>query len=69
MLPSSANFVFAEKDGMSGEELYLCLKERGVLVRHFASPRIKDRLRITVGTREQTDKLIAALKDVLSRKD
>ena len=54
---------------MSGEELYLCLKERGVLVRHFASPRIKDRLRITVGTREQTDKLIAALKDVLSRKD
>lgn len=69
VLPSIANFVFAEKDGMSGEELYLCLKERGVLVRHFASPRIKDRLRITVGTREQTDKLIAALKDVLSRKD
>jgi histidinol-phosphate aminotransferase len=43
------------------------LRERAVLIRHFNAPRIKDFLRITVGTAEHTDRLVAALRDILGR--
>lgn len=62
VLPSLANFVFARKQGHSGAALAAGLRERRVLVRNFARPaRIADFLRITVGTEEQTDALLAAL--------
>lgn len=65
VLPSSSNFVFARKEGASGRELYLSLKERGVLVRHFSKRGIEDYIRITIGTREQMDILLAKLKEIL----
>lgn len=65
ILPSSANFIFAKKEGLDGEKFYLSLKDRGVLVRHFTSPRIKDFNRITIGTREQMEKFIEITKDIL----
>ena len=65
VLPSSANFVFAKKDGLNGEKFYLALKDKGVLVRHFTSPRIKDFNRITIGTMEQMEKFIEITKDIL----
>ena len=61
---SYSNFVFVKKNGLSGETLYAKLKEKGILVRYFNKPRISDYVRITVGSDEQTDALIAALKDV-----
>ena len=65
MTESSANFVFAKHPGIGGYDLYDALKKRGILVRQFNKPRISDHLRITIGTKEQMDALIAAIKDIL----
>ena len=65
VLPSHANFVFARHPERRGAELFAGLRERGVLVRHFQKPRIEDFLRITVGTDEQCDRLIAELRDLI----
>jgi histidinol-phosphate aminotransferase len=65
VLPSAANFVFARHSGHDGAALAGALRQRAVLVRHFAAPRIADYLRITVGTQAQTDRLLAALAEIL----
>ena len=62
---STTNFVFASHPDIDGEKLYQMLKERGILVRHFNNPRISQYNRITVGTREQMEKLIDAIKSIL----
>ena len=66
VLPSMANFVFARKPGVDGGKLYLELKRRGVLVRHFDAPRIADFLRITIGAEEEMAVLMTKLKEILS---
>lgn len=63
VLPSAANFIFARHPAHEGTALAAALRERSILVRHFRQPaRIAPFLRITVGTDEQCDALIAALK-------
>ena len=62
---SRSNFLFARTDRMEGGALYRALKEKGILVRHFDSPRIADYLRITIGTPEQMEALIKALDEIL----
>jgi histidinol-phosphate aminotransferase len=66
VLPSEANFVFARRPGRNVKALYEGLKSRGILVRHFDVPELEDGLRITVGTDEEVDRLLAALHEVLS---
>jgi histidinol-phosphate aminotransferase len=66
-VPSSqSNFVLAEvPKGHSAAALRNVLETQGILVRHFDADRIRDALRITIGTREQNDALLAALRACL----
>ena len=65
-LPSSANFIFTRHPKHTGEKLYQALRDRGIIVRHFKSPRIEEFLRITIGTDEQSNELVAALQEILA---
>jgi histidinol-phosphate aminotransferase len=65
VLPSVANFVFARHRSRGGAQLAAELRQHGVLVRHFQQPRIKDFLRITVGTQDQCSRLIAVARSLI----
>jgi histidinol-phosphate aminotransferase len=64
VLPSQANFVLATVPGTGARHALAALKARGVLVRHFDAPGLDDKLRITVGTPEDTDALMTALSSL-----
>jgi histidinol-phosphate aminotransferase len=66
VLPSAANFVFARHPQHDAEKSALALRQRGIIVRHFRLPRIEQFLRITVGTDEQCQLLVQALREILS---
>ena len=66
VLPSLTNFVFAKTDRISGKALYLELKRRGILVRHFGKAEITDYNRITIGTKEQMEAFVATVADILT---
>lgn len=63
--PSLSNFVFAKHKSASGERLYLTLKQKGILVRHFSAPRISEYLRITIGTLDDMKTLVKTLEEIL----
>lgn len=62
VLPSHANFVFARPKDGNASVVASALREQGIIVRHFDKPRIAEYLRITIGTAEQNNRLIDALK-------
>ena len=66
---SKAIFIFARSKAIGGEELYLSLKERGILVRHFTNEKICDFNRITVGTPEEMDALVTEISSILEEKN
>ena len=63
VLPSQANFIFAKSEKIPGGDLYRKLKENGILVRWFDADRIRDYVRITIGSLEQ----MASLVDEIAR--
>lgn len=67
--PSQTNFLLARvPTGFpDARSLYAGLKERGVLVRYFPEPRLADKLRITVGTDQENERLLAALRLITDR--
>lgn len=67
VLPSSANFVFAESDRLSGQEYFTGLREKNILVRHFEKDPVSNFVRITIGRDEDMDMLLAATKELLER--
>ena len=62
---STANFLLTKPKGISAKQLYLALKQKGVLVRYFDNSLISDYVRITMGSREQMEILIQKTKEVL----
>lgn len=64
VVPSQANFVFARRPGRDLTPLHEALRARGVLVRHFPTAELRDGVRITVGTEEETAVLLDALASI-----
>ncbi len=62
---SAANFIFAKHDTIPAERIFQALRERDIYVRHWNKPRIAEYLRITVGTDQEMDALIAFLKEFI----
>ncbi len=62
---SSSNFLFARHTERPGKEIFDYLRENGIIVRRWDAPRIKDHLRISIGTDEQMDRLIEVLTGLL----
>jgi len=54
-VPSHANFLLLRHRRREGAEIASLLRREGILVRHFDRPRIKDYLRVTVGTDGEMD--------------
>lgn len=67
VVPSSANFLIARYPGLDGAALYRGLRARGILVRHFDQPRVRDHLRITIGSAGENAVLLDALAALLER--
>ncbi|MGE0821445.1 MAG: histidinol-phosphate transaminase [Candidatus Binatia bacterium] len=59
---SHTNFILARKKGLNQESIYLALKDHGILVRYFSAPELADCLRITIGSDEEIDQLLYAMR-------
>jgi len=62
--PSRANFIFCSVLKGKASELQQRLQDKGILVRYFDKPHLKDAIRISVGKSEHTDALIKALQEI-----
>ena len=65
MTESRTNFLFVTHPKLDGAKLYQQLKDRGILVRFFNTPRLKDYNRITIGSKEEMQVLVSTMKDIL----
>jgi len=68
VIPSNTNFVFAKHSSVSGKKIFEELREKGIIIRRFDNERINEYLRITIGTPEQMDVVINALKEIIGGK-
>lgn len=66
---SKANFILAKSDKIGGKEFYLTLKEKGILVRHFETARLKEYNRITIGSREQMETFIRVTAEIIGERE
>jgi histidinol-phosphate aminotransferase len=64
VIPSQGNYVFAAPADNNGRRVYDALYSRKILVRHFSDPLLCHGLRISIGTREEMESTIAALKEI-----
>ena len=61
---SGANFIFASHKSCPAKEIFESLRERNIYVRYFDAPRLQKYLRITIGTDEEMDTLLKALREI-----
>lgn len=69
VLPSSANFIFAKSDRLSGKEYFDGLRKRKILVRHFEKDPVSDFVRITIGKEDDMKELLNITRELLEAKD
>ncbi len=65
MTDSKANFIFISHPNYSAESLFLQLRERGILVRHFNQPIIDNHLRVSIGKEEDMDRFLETVKEII----
>jgi histidinol-phosphate aminotransferase len=66
---SHTNFVQARPRTAAAAALHRQLAERDIHVRHYDTPALRDKLRISIGTQEQNDRLVTALREILSSQE
>ena len=66
VLDSSTNFLFAKPNSVDAGWLFEELKKEKIFVRHFNGERIKDYLRISIGTDQQMDCLLQAIDRIMA---
>ena len=67
VLPSQANFLFSRPTGLTAEEWFRQLRQRNIVTRWFDSPKVRNRLRITIGTEAEMAKFLNATRSILRR--
>ena len=65
VIPSKANFLFVSHKDIAAEDLFVKLRQEGILVRHFRTSRIENWLRISIGTEDDMAVLIEKLKAMM----
>jgi histidinol-phosphate aminotransferase len=69
VIDSKANFVFMTHLKIHASSIFMGLREKGILVRHFNKPRIDNYLRVSIGTDKEMDIVLKALKDICLNHD
>lgn len=64
---SQANFILATAPNGRGRDLYLGLKQQGILVRHWDKPGLSDKIRITIGQSQENNALLAGIKALTAK--
>jgi histidinol-phosphate aminotransferase len=64
--PSQANFVMARMPWHDLSTLVTALRNCGILVRYFATPGLRDAMRISIGTPAEMAALMRALRAMVS---
>lgn len=67
VLPSQANFIFAQHDALAANVIFEALRARNILVRYFDKPRINNYLRISIGSPQDMDALVTALREIVAK--
>jgi len=62
---SRANFIFAKPSRIDAKQLFESLRARGILTRYFTGERVRDYLRISVGSEEQMAAFVSAVQEIL----
>lgn len=65
VLDSKSNFIFISHKNIFAEDLYLKLKDKGILVRYFKSDLINNYIRVTIGTDEEMDIFVEKIKYII----
>lgn len=66
VLPSAANFVFVSHDTIAAKYLYEKLREHDILIRYFGTAPIENYVRISIGTEEEMERFIQAVRTILN---